>query len=120
MCIELLLNNGYPLELIFEKINKRIKSIFLNRVHSNVNNGISKDKVDTDPEIKRNYFVIPYVCGISTVASMFNKSVFTVGFRGLNKLNNIVRVQKDYVEHSHKNNVVYKINCKNCDASYVG
>jgi len=51
---------------------------------------------------------------------MFDKSVFTVGFRGMNKLNNIVRVQKDHVEHSHKNNVVYKINCKNCDASYVG
>jgi len=108
-------NNGYPLELIFEKINKRIKSILLNKVHSNVN------KVDTDLETKKHYFVIPYVCGISeTVASMFDKSVFTVGFRGMNKLNNIVRVQKDHVEHSHKNNVVYKINCKNCDASYVG
>jgi len=33
--------------------------------------------------------------------------------------NGILRVQKDYTEHSQKNNVVYKINCKNC-ASYVG
>jgi len=106
MCIELLLNNGYPLELIFEKINKRIKSIFLNKVHSDINNGIFKNKVETNPETKRNYFVIPYVGGISeTVASMFDKSVFTVGFRSLSKLNNIIRVQKDYVEHSNKNNV---------------
>jgi len=91
-------------------------------LHSDINNGIvSKHKEDTDLETEKHYFVIPYMCGISeTVASMFEKSVFTVGFRGLNKLSNIVRVQKDYIEHSHRNNVVYKINCKDCEASYVG
>jgi len=122
MCIDLLLDNGYPLDLIFDKIDTRIKKIFLNKVHSDINNGILPyKKNDTDLEINKKFFVIPYMCGISeTVASMFNKSVFSVGFRGLNKLDKIVKVQKDYTEHSHKNNVVYKINCKNCDASYVG
>jgi len=120
LCIKLLLNNGYPLDLVFEKINKRIKTIFLSKVHSDMNNGGSKNNVNTDLETKKHYFVIPYVRGISeTVSSMFDKSIFTVGFRGLNKLNNIVRVQNDHVEHSQKNNVVYKIHCKNCDASYV-
>jgi len=123
LCIDLLLDNGYPLDLIFDKIDTRIKKIFLNKVNSDTKNGILLNKKnDTDLEMsKKKFFVIPYMCGISeTVASMFNKSVFSVGFRGLNKLDKIIRVQKDYTEHSHKNNVVYKVNCKNCDASYVG
>jgi len=122
ICIDLLLDNGYPLDLIFDKIDTRIKKIFLNKVHSDMNNSILPNKKnDTDLETNKKFFVIPYMCGISeTVASLFNKSVYTVGFKGLNKLDKIVRVQKDYTEHSHKNNVVYKINCKNCDASYVG
>jgi len=35
-------------------------------------------------------------------------------------LDRIVRVHKDQTEHLHKNNVIYKINCKDCNASYVG
>jgi len=35
-------------------------------------------------------------------------------------LDNIIRVQKDRTEHTMKNNIVYKINCSNCTASYVG
>jgi len=116
-----LLNNGYPLNIIFEKIEKRIKTIFVSKTHSDMNNTVSENNLDTDPEAKKHYFVIPYMRGISeTVASMFDRSVFTVGFRGFNKLNNIIRVQKDQVEHPQRNNVVYKIICKNCDASYVG
>jgi len=116
------LNQQYPLNLIFVQINKRIKTLFLSKVQSNINNGIIPIKNNvTDPETKKHYFVIPYLCGISeTIASLFNKSVYTVGFRCLNKLDRIIRVQKDYTEHSQKNNIVYQINCKNCEASYVG
>jgi len=43
-----------------------------------------------------------------------------VGYRGLNKIDNIIKVHKDHTEHNCKKNIVYKIHCKNCDASYVG
>jgi len=35
-------------------------------------------------------------------------------------LDRIIKVHKDQTEYQHKNNVIYKIYCKNCDASYVG
>jgi len=122
MCINILLENGYPLKLIFEQINKKLKTLFANKIHSNINNDrIPTKNNDTDPETKKRYFVIPYLCGISeTIASLFNKSDYTIGFRCLNKLDRTIRVQKDYTEHSQKNNIVYKINCRNCEASYVG
>ena len=37
-----------------------------------------------------------------------------------NKLNNIIKLGKDKTKIGDNVNVVYKINCKNCDASYVG
>ena len=35
-------------------------------------------------------------------------------------MNKYIRVQKDTCPRTSKNNVVYKIRCNNCDASYVG
>jgi len=121
-CIELLINNGYPLQLIFEQINKRLKKILWSKVHSDINNGtilIKNNAADVD--IKKQFFVIPYVKGISEItSSMFNKSIFTTGYRCINKLDKIIKVQKDPTEHTQKNNIVYKIICNNCEASYVG
>jgi len=51
---------------------------------------------------------------------LFYKSDITVGFRCLNKLNTFIKVQKDQNQTSTRNNIVYKFQCKNCDAFYVG
>ena len=39
-------------------------------------------------------------------------------YRGINKLN--IKIQKNVLPQSSQSNVVYKIDCKNCDASYIG
>jgi len=38
----------------------------------------------------------------------------------MNELGNIIRPHKDRLPVEHHKNVVYKIFCKDCDASYVG
>lgn len=43
-----------------------------------------------------------------------------LSYRSLNKMNRFIKVHKDPCLQSDRNNVVYKINCGNCDASYVG
>jgi len=46
-----------------------------------------------------------------------------LAYIGLNKLNTFIRAQKDKLLsllHSNIKLIVYKTNCKNCDASYVG
>jgi len=42
-----------------------------------------------------------------------------LSFFSLIKLDEIIKVQKDSLEHNSKKNVVYKIGYKNCNASYI-
>jgi len=41
-------------------------------------------------------------------------------FYGINKLNSIIKVHKDILPTLSHSNVVYKIRCLQCSASYVG
>jgi len=124
LIIRLLLNNGYPLKLVFDSINRRLKNKFVNKLHTIKKPPLGIDKNDDNTNInnnKKNFFVIPYIKPISDmISSVFYKSDTMVGFRCLNKLNRFIKVQKDQSQPSTRNNVVYKINCKDCDASYVG
>jgi len=43
-----------------------------------------------------------------------------MAFFSLQKLGRIIRAQKDTLPISLNKSVVYKLNCKNCDVSYVG
>jgi len=43
-----------------------------------------------------------------------------IGFRCINTLRHFVKVHKDQDHILSKNNVIYKISCNDCDASYVG
>ncbi|KAG5313537.1 MOS1T transposase, partial [Pseudoatta argentina] len=50
-----------------------------------------------------------------------NKSTNTTGYRCLNKFNKFIKVHKDKNQQKKNNNdVIYKLNCNNCDVSYVG
>ena len=49
-----------------------------------------------------------------------SKSDIRVAFRSPNKMGKYIRVQKDSCPSTSKSNVVYKILCNDCDASYVG
>jgi len=69
LCIKLLLDNGYPLDLIFNKINLRLKKIFVQRTITAKN----LDIVNSD--IKRKIIVVPYVNPISEmIHANINKS----------------------------------------------
>ncbi|XP_018361286.1 PREDICTED: uncharacterized protein LOC108760014 [Trachymyrmex cornetzi] len=110
--IEVLLDNGYPLDFIFKNINNRIRTL----AHKDV----ICDKTNDDKEL-RQLMVIPYVNSISNkVSKSINKANYMIGYRCLNKLNRFIKVQKDKNEQENNNNVIYKIDCKNCEASYVG
>jgi len=54
------------------------------------------------------------------MTSTINKSQHIIGCRCLNKLNKFAKTHKDREPRSFNNNVIYKIFCKNCDATYVG
>jgi len=65
--------------------------------------------------------VFPYVNPLTKlITANLDNSKVIIGYRCLNKLSQFVKVHKDIDLTLNKNNVIYKIFCKNCDATYVG
>jgi len=65
--------------------------------------------------------VLPYISNISeTIKSSIDSNKYLTGYRILNKLTGYIKRHKDNNKHDTKNNIVYKIFCNNCSASYVG
>jgi len=117
LIIKILLDNGYPLDLIFNTIRRRIYAF----AHSNQKT-VSKNKGRNEENPRLPYFTIPYVSSIFKKFTQFFKSITfsKLAFCCYNKLNKFIRAHKDVLSLSVRSNVVYRINCLNCDASYVG
>ncbi|KYN04663.1 hypothetical protein ALC62_04467 [Cyphomyrmex costatus] len=107
--IQIFLNNSCPLSFIFSTIEQRIKYHIHNK--QNIQNF----------HVKVKYFTIPYVKSISEsflpISSMFHcKLAFSIP----NTLKSFIKRGKDKLESLSNNNVIYKITCDDCEASYVG
>jgi len=110
--IDNLLMNDYPLDMIFYSIRKRLSVKFRQLNHGTSHTTDTKD----------NYFVIPYIDHIAGKFIQFFKNIptFKLAFFGINRLNKFIKVHKDPLPFLSRSNVVYKIKCLHCDASYVG
>lgn len=115
LIVGVLLDNGYPLFYIFHVIRERLKLLLaLNQTGLEPNEDHSEKRPSS-------YFTIPY---IPTFSEQFKRVLRNhdtgVSYFGLNKLRNFVKVHKDIMPKDSCNNVVYKVSCNDCDASYVG
>jgi len=118
--VDLLLDNGFPLNIIFNKINIRLKKLFNSKLkyHNNTQEPV---KLPSEHTEERKCMSIPYIKDISEkAASALNANDYLVGYRCLNTLGKFIKAQKDKNTPFDNNNVIYKIFCKDCDASYVG
>jgi len=86
--IGVLIDNGYPLDLIFSKINIRIKELIRRK---------GTKKPDHKKEGNdRKMIVFPYIKGISErINSSIDKKEFMIGYRILNKLTAFIKRHKD-------------------------
>jgi len=66
------------------------------------------------------WLTVPYIPRHMEKFRRFNKNDIRVSFHSPNKMGKYIKVQKDICPHTSKSNVLYKISCNNCDASYVG
>lgn len=115
LVIKILIDNGYPLKFIFDLLRERLKTFFY-MTNSKFNNDVQSDEQE-----RVSYFTIPYVPGISEQFKNITKDLNVKrSYRSLNKMNKFIKVYKDSCPSYTCNNVVYKINCDNCEASYVG
>jgi len=113
--INILLDNGYPLNMIFSAIKKRLYTTSHRNPALTLNTENKEDKTT-------HYFTIPYVsCIAKNFMQFFSNISFTkLAFSCHNKLSRFIKVQKDSLPPSLRSNVVYQLNCRNCSASYVG
>jgi len=110
--IKILLNNSYPLKFIFTTIRNRIKYHLYKQNHNNTNN---KKDMNSFP-----YFLIPYMKNFSKPISNFLSNVgFNISYKCSNKLNSFIKTNKDPLSHAQKSNLVYKIQCNDCNAAVV-
>jgi len=114
--IKVLIDNCYPLELIFQKINHRIDTIIKNSMIKDENKQKEKDS-----DNQRKLIVLPYIKNISeSIDRSIDKRKYLTGYRILNKFTGLIKRHKDIDNLEENNNIVYKVFCKNCNASYVG
>ena len=111
---KILLANFYPSTFVQKYIDLRIKK------HSSNSPPKEKTKIPTI------YITLPfYNNSMKKFDKLINESDFKkkevkVVFKTTNKLNNIIKKGKDKLKREDQHNVIYKINCKNCDKCYIG
>jgi len=113
--VNILLDNCFPLPFIFATIKTRINTLINRTVNK------TKDNDHMSQLSQKHYFTIPYIRSISeSFIPITKKFSHDIAFSIPNTMNKIIKRGKDKIEHMSTNDRVYKINCLNCEKSYVG
>lgn len=114
LIINILINNNYPLEFIFQTLHNRLKFL----IHNSNTIVKTPDKENVDVSFK--FFIVPYVPLISDGFKSLARDIgIRMSYVSLNKLHCFIKVQKDKLFRLSSRNVMYRIDCNNYDASYV-
>jgi len=109
----ILLNNCYPIKLINRKINERLHIIKKNNI-------TTRDKSKVDIVNVNKVMVVPYIkeiCnGIKRVVGKNCDLRYTIP----KKLTSIIKKGKDKLDTKMNTDVVYKLDCNDCDKVYIG
>jgi len=112
--IKILLRNSYPLKFIFISIRNRIKyQLHKSNKKNNTNNDNTKNN--------NSYFSIPYIKKHSD--KLINSLAYSkrkIAYKCNHKLKKFIKPIKDPIPRCQNNNVVYKIQCSDCEATYIG
>src|SRR5436190_586078 len=81
--------------------------------------------IERDDKGKRidvsSHIILPYVKNLTdNISRTLNKKGLKVIYKIPKKLNTLIKRGKDVLPIMNKTNVVYKLDCKDCNASYIG
>ena len=108
--INVLLENDYKKSAIMT-VKKRIEK-------SRQQQTLQTDETNVDTQ---KYISIPYIPGTSeTLRRIFSKHNIKCTFYSNNTLRKYLSRPKDIVPAEQQNNIVYKIPCRDCEATYIG
>ena len=116
--INILLENSYPLDLIFQTLHKRIKKLTVSKF---IGCDDMTEQANKFNERESLFFNVPYLPQFSERFRLVVRDQnMIISYTGMNKLRSFIKVQKDELPLMNRKNVVYKISCNDCDATYVG
>ena len=107
----ILYNNSYPKFLVKKLINNFLeKNVSINTVN-NISNNI----------VNLKFFKFPYIPGLShSINNIIKKeNQFKLVFYNIKTVNKLFTKIKDKVPYNYNSNLIYKINCKDCDLGYI-
>ena len=108
----ILYNNNYSIPFFNKIINKRITHLKYNGNNNN-NQGYN---LDFDENIILPYYEIVSKKIEQNIKEYEKKIIYKID----NKLNYIIKKWKDKLHKNRNHNIVYKIICADCSASYIG
>ncbi|KYN17286.1 Putative nuclease HARBI1 [Trachymyrmex cornetzi] len=125
LIIKILLNSGYHRHLEWTADGNEIKNMLSNKFKQwNDQCNTPKDKTTDNNEDKINhrFFTIPFISFLSEKIKKFFliDSLVRMAYRGINNLRGFIRGHKDVRPKLSHTYFVYKIDCRDCEASYVG
>ncbi|XP_071573785.1 uncharacterized protein [Temnothorax nylanderi] len=113
----ILLNNCFPASLVDKHILRRLAEI-----NKRPNNDESDNRADRAniPDLK-SYIPIPYVKTFSEgLRRIFSNYGLSTLYTVPKKLDALIKKGKDKLENSKCTGVVYKLDCSDCNACYIG
>jgi len=70
---------------------------------------------------RNSWFLIPYIKKVSEKFKNIAHGIESkLAYFSLNKLDRIIKSQKDCLPLGYNKNVIYELSCKDCDSTYVG
>lgn len=109
----ILQDNNYPLHIINSNIHSRIQTKYINKDTFSASNSLNAQRLAT--------LSIPYIPRLfENISQKMKKYNIRTVPKITSSLNRYVRRGKDSTQKMDQSGVVYKINCKDCDATYVG
>jgi len=110
-----LMNNCYPLPFIFETINRRLRMLTYKLVEG------GDKEFQRSQTNQKSFFTIPYVRSISeSFLPITKKFGFDISYSVSNTLNKFIKRGKDKIDLMSQTDCVYRIDCSDCDMTYVG
>lgn len=116
---QILSNNCFPSHVVDKHVNDRIKQLRYRNNDTNVSNANNRDIIDAHDGKK--FISVPYIKGLSSnLSRILSDCGFDILHTVPKKLDCIIKRGKDYLNNLRQTQLVYKINCSNCDATYIG
>ncbi|XP_071577054.1 uncharacterized protein [Temnothorax nylanderi] len=112
---EILNNNSFPKPIVNKHIAKRLNTL---KIRNNTLNTPTDNNTTFD---FKNCIPLPYIKTLSdSICRTLNELHITTLFTVPKKLDCLIRRGKDRINDLKQTDIVYKINCRDCRATYIG